>query len=92
LQTQELRPLAYAGFDRFGRVIEQLWRDYGASAGRNEHTHGRGRPGADEAERRHRQDAAFHRPISLLKGIKAGKADLASGATSSLPEVHPIVT
>ena len=25
----------YAGFDRLGRVVQQLWRDYGASADRD---------------------------------------------------------
>jgi hypothetical protein len=25
----------YAGFDRFGRVVQQLWRDYGASEDRD---------------------------------------------------------
>jgi len=25
----------YAGFDAFGRVVQQLWRDYGANADRD---------------------------------------------------------
>jgi RHS repeat-associated protein len=30
----------YAGFDRFGRVVDQLWYDYGASADRDRFTYG----------------------------------------------------
>jgi len=30
----------YAGFDRFGRVVRQLWRDYGASADRDSYGYG----------------------------------------------------
>jgi RHS repeat-associated protein len=30
----------YAGFDRFGRVVDQLWYDYGASEDRDEFTYG----------------------------------------------------
>ena len=30
----------YAGFDRFGRVVNQLWYDYGASANRDQFTYG----------------------------------------------------
>jgi YD repeat-containing protein len=32
-------PGTYAGFDRFGRVIDHLWRDYGASADRERFKH-----------------------------------------------------
>ena len=31
---------SYGGFDRFGRVVDQLWYDYGASANRDRFTHG----------------------------------------------------
>ena len=31
---------AYAGFDRFGRVVDHLWYDYGASADRDRFTYG----------------------------------------------------
>ena len=31
---------AYAGFDRFGRVVDQRWYDYGASADRDRYTYG----------------------------------------------------
>lgn len=31
---------AYSGFDRFGRVIDQRWYDYGASADRDRYTYG----------------------------------------------------
>jgi RHS repeat-associated protein len=31
---------SYDGFDRFGRVVDQLWFDYGASANRDEFTYG----------------------------------------------------
>jgi len=30
----------YAGFDRFGRVVDHLWRDYGASVDRDRYTYG----------------------------------------------------
>ncbi|NUQ65008.1 MAG: RHS repeat-associated core domain-containing protein, partial [Pirellulales bacterium] len=30
----------YAGFDRFGRVVDHLWRDYGAGADRDRYTYG----------------------------------------------------
>ena len=30
----------YAGFDRFGRVVDQRWYDYGASADRDRYTYG----------------------------------------------------
>ena len=30
----------YAGFDRFGRVVDQLWYDYGATANRDQYTYG----------------------------------------------------
>ncbi|WP_428938183.1 hypothetical protein [Fontivita pretiosa] len=30
----------YSGLDRFGRVVDQLWRDYGASADRERFGHG----------------------------------------------------
>jgi hypothetical protein len=30
----------YAGFDRFGRVVDHLWYDYGASADRDRFTYG----------------------------------------------------
>ncbi len=30
----------YAGLDRFGRVVDQLWYDYGASANRDRFTYG----------------------------------------------------
>ena len=30
----------YAGFDRFGRIVDQLWYDYGASANRDQFTYG----------------------------------------------------
>jgi len=30
----------YAGFDRFGRVVQQLWRDYGASEDRDKFAYG----------------------------------------------------
>ncbi len=30
---------AYAGFDRFGRVVDHLWYDYGASADRDRFTY-----------------------------------------------------
>ncbi len=30
----------YAGFDRFGRVVDQKWYDYGASAIRDQYTYG----------------------------------------------------
>ena len=33
-------PGEYAGFDRFGRIIDQLWYDYGASANRDQFTYG----------------------------------------------------
>jgi RHS repeat-associated protein len=31
---------AYSGFDRFGRVVDQRWYDYGASADRDRYTYG----------------------------------------------------
>ena len=31
---------SYAGFDRFGRVVDQRWYDYGASADRDRYTYG----------------------------------------------------
>ncbi|NQT15554.1 MAG: RHS repeat-associated core domain-containing protein, partial [Planctomycetes bacterium] len=35
----------YAGWDRFGRVVDHLWRDYGASADRDRYTYGYDRSG-----------------------------------------------
>ena len=35
----------YAGFDDFGRVVQQLWRDYGASQDRDKFTYGYDRAG-----------------------------------------------
>ena len=35
----------YAGFDNFGRVVQQLWRDYGASQDRDKFTYGYDRAG-----------------------------------------------
>ena len=33
-------PVTYAGFDRFGRVIQQFWYDYGAPDTRDKYTYG----------------------------------------------------
>ncbi len=30
----------YAGFDRFGRIVDHLWRDYGASTDADRIQHG----------------------------------------------------
>ena len=35
----------YAGLDRFGRVVNQKWYDYGASATRDQYTYGYDRAG-----------------------------------------------
>jgi hypothetical protein len=36
---------SYAGFDRFDRIVQQLWRDYGASQDREKYTYGYDRAG-----------------------------------------------
>ncbi len=36
-------PDTYAGFDRFGRVVDQRWYDYGVSADRDRFAYGCGR-------------------------------------------------
>ena len=44
---------SYGGFDRFGRVVDQKWYDYGASSDRDRYTYGYDRASQPHLPREH---------------------------------------
>jgi RHS repeat-associated protein len=75
---------AYSGFDRFGRIVDQRWYDYGASADRDRYTYGYDRA----SNRLYRENATasgkdeFYTYDRVNRLVNSDRGDLNAGKTA----------